>query len=73
MPPRKRVVLASSIKEPPPWELSDILALNEALEAVETALQGMSTVQTIDVLLQFDEKVVACHHDGKKWWVKFGG
>jgi len=26
----------------PIWELADILALNEALEATETALQGMS-------------------------------
>lgn len=78
MPPRKKA-------EPTPgpswtaldgetvWELSDMLALNEALEATETALQGMSMIRTIDVVLQFDEKVVACHHDGQKWWVKFGG
>jgi hypothetical protein len=55
----------------PIWELADILALNEALEATETALQGMSMIKVIDVVLQFEEKVVAAHHDGLKWWVKF--
>jgi hypothetical protein len=81
-PPKRRVV-ATSRKTPSPgpawaaledetvWQLPDILALNEALEATETALQGMSMIRSIDVVLQFDEKVVAAHHDGTKWWVKF--
>lgn len=53
------------------WDQSDLLALNEALEATEAALQGMSMIKKIDIVLQFDDKVVAVHHDGQKWWVKF--
>jgi hypothetical protein len=40
------------------------------LEATETAMQGISMIKYIDVVLQFDDKVVAAHHDGLKWWVK---
>lgn len=76
MPPRKNTSTpgpgwTALDDQTPIWELADILALNEALEATETALQGMSMIKVIDVVLQFEEKVVAAHHDGLKWWVKF--
>lgn len=78
MPPRKKVPPTPDPswtyeQDDPVWDVADILALNEALEATETALQGMSMIKNIDVVLQFDDKVVAAHHDGQKWWVKFGG
>lgn len=76
MAPRKKVPPVpgpSWSSEGPVWDAADILALNEALEATETALQGMSMIKHVDIVLQFDDKVVAAHHDGQKWWVKFGG
>lgn len=78
MPPQKK-------KEPAPgpswetltsesiWELTDLEYIRESLEAVETALQSFATVVYLDVVLRIDDKVVAAHHDGTKWWVKFGG
>lgn len=54
------------------WTLPDIQSLAEALEAVETSLQGVSMVKFVDMLLNIDDKIVVAHHDGSKWWVKFG-
>lgn len=52
--------------------MTDLKGLAEALEAVETALQGVSMVKYVDMILNVDDKVVAANHDGAKWWVKFG-
>lgn len=54
------------------WDMTDLKGLAEALEAVETALQGVSMVKYVDMILNVDDKVVAANHDGAKWWVKFG-
>ena len=55
------------------WQLADLEMLRESLEATETALQSIAALDYADVVLRINENVVACHHDGLKWWVKFGG
>lgn len=54
------------------WNVPDLKLLAETLEEVETSLQGFSTIDSIDLLLHFETKLVVAHHDGTKWWVKFG-
>lgn len=55
------------------WQLNDLEEIQEALEATEVALQGIAAIVTADVVLRINDNVVAAHHDGLKWWVKFGG
>ena len=55
------------------WQLTDLTEISEALEATETALQSIAAIVTADVFLRINGNVVAAHHDGMKWWVKFGG
>lgn len=53
------------------WDVPDLKSLAETLEEAETSLQGFSTINSIDLVLSFETKVVVAHHDGAKWWVKF--
>lgn len=76
MPPRKKVPptpgpMWSSLEDEDVYNLDDLVALREALESTETALQGIAALKYVDMILLIDSKVVACHHDGQKWWVKF--
>lgn len=53
------------------WQLTDLTEISEVLEATETALQSISAIVAADIFLRINENVVAAHHDGAKWWVKF--
>lgn len=69
MTPRKEA--EPSAEEPPPWDLEDLKSIIESLESSEATLQGYTAVDSIDVVLRYQEKIVVAHHDGTKWRVKF--
>jgi hypothetical protein len=70
-PPKKSAAELEAENYATLWEVQDLRSLVEALEEAETSLQGFSSINSVDLVLTFETKVVVAHHDGTKWWVKF--